>query len=316
MDTKNDIGFLFPGQGAQFVGMGQDVCTGDNAVPAAVALFEQAEAITSLPLRQLCFEGPVEELTRTDIAQPAIFTVSAALLAAWEAQGNAPAAGLCAGLSLGEYSALYAAGAMDFATGVKLVAKRGELMQQAASARPSGMVAVMGLDETQAIALCEKASEGQILAPANFNCPGQIVLSGENDPCQRAADLAAEFGAMGAKVLEVAGAFHSEIMAPAAEAFADVLAGVEFADPTTPVLANIDAEYYTSAADIPAKLTAQLTGAVRWQQCMERALADGMATPYEIGPGKVLFGLMRRIDRKCRVTQVNSAAALKKLQGE
>ena len=294
--------------------MGQDVV---SELPAAKDIFDRAEAATGLPIKQLCFEGPAEALTRTNNAQPCIFTMSVAMLEAWKslAGPDMPTADMCAGLSLGEYTALYAAGAMDFETGVKLVAKRGELMQQAATDRPSGMVAVMGLDEAKALELCQSAADGQILSPANFNCPGQIVLSGENEACARAAEQAESFGAQMAKVLDVAGAFHSELMAPAAEAFGDVLATVDFKDPTVPVLANIDAEYYASAADIPTKLKAQLTGAVRWQQCMERAIADGMTSPYEVGPGKVLFGLMRRIDRTCKVTQMNSQKALVKQTG-
>ncbi|MBT3278180.1 MAG: ACP S-malonyltransferase [Phycisphaerales bacterium] len=306
--------FLFPGQGAQCVTMGQDLC---DASPAAAALFDRAEAATGLPIRQLCFEGPEDVLSRTDNTQPCIFTVSAAILAMMqETLGEAmPAASVYAGLSLGEYTALYAAGAMDFETGVKLVAKRGELMQQAATDRPSGMVAVIGLDEDKATALCDEARQDHILTPANFNCPGQIVLSGENEACQRAADLAEKHGAMNAVVLKVAGAFHSEIMAPAAEAFASVLADVDFQMPTATVLANVDAQPYSCVEDIPTKLIAQLTGAVRWQQCCEAILAmDAETTPYEIGPGKTLMGMMRRVNRKCRVTVLNSAGAVNKLK--
>ncbi len=304
--------FIFPGQGAQFVGMGKDIC---EAIPASAAIFDRAEAATGLAIKQLCFEGPEDDLNRTDIAQPAIFTVSVAMLAAMDAlccEGK-PQADVLAGLSLGEYTALYAAGAMDFETGVKLVARRGELMQAAALARPSGMVALMGPDEAQATALCEKAAQGQILTPANFNCPGQIVLSGENEACQRAADQAEEFGARGATVLKVAGAFHSEIMASAAEQFAKTLAEVDFAQPTVPVIANVNATEYSSAEDIPKNLLAQLTGAVRWQQSMEKLLADGVDSYYEVGPGKVLTGLMRRIDRKTKVTQVNTLEAVENL---
>ena len=200
-------GFLFPGQGAQFVGMGRDLY---ETFALAKQVFDRAEAATGLPIKALCFEGPDDRLTLTQYAQPCIFTMSAAALEAWRSllpPEKEVRADLCAGLSLGEYTALYAAGAMDFETGVRLVARRGELMQQAATDRPSGMVAVMGLDEAQAEALCEAARQGQILSCANFNCPGQIVLSGENEACQRAAEKAESFGAMGAKVLEVAGAF-------------------------------------------------------------------------------------------------------------
>lgn len=307
--------FLFPGQGAQYVSMGKDVY---DAYECAREIFERAEAATGMPITQLCFEGPEEKLNATNIAQPAIFTVSVALLEVMKQVlgANIPTPAVCAGLSLGEYTALYAAGAMDFETGVKLVARRGQLMQAAAEARPSGMVAVMGLNEQQAAELCEKAAQGQILTPANFNCPGQIVLSGENEPCQRAAELAPQMFAhacTGATVLKVAGAFHSEIMAPAAAELAKTLAEVKFNELKTPVIANVDAKYYTSAAEIPQKLLAQLTGAVRWQQSMDALLADGMDAPYEIGPGKVLFGLMRRINRDCKVTQVNELSKVEKL---
>ncbi|MCD4824155.1 MAG: ACP S-malonyltransferase [Phycisphaerae bacterium] len=306
--------FMFPGQGAQYVGMGKDIY---EAFAPARDIFDRAEAATGLPIKKLCFEGPEEDLNRTDNAQPCIFTVSAAMLAVMDSlMGDSmPTPDVCCGLSLGEYTALYAAGAMDFETGVKLVAKRGELMQAAALARPSGMVAVIALDEKQAVELCNAAAEGQILTPANFNCPGQIVLSGENEACQRAADIAEQYGARGATVLKVAGAFHSEIMTPAAEEFAGVLADVNFADPKHSVVANVDAAEYASAAEIPAKLLAQLTGAVRWQQSVEKILADGVDTYYEIGPGKVLMGLMRRIDRKTKVNLVNSRETAEKLAG-
>lgn len=300
--------FLFPGQGAQRVGMGRDVCEG---LAGARDLFEQAEQITGLPLRNLCFEGPEDELARTDIAQPAIFTVSAALLAAVD---HSPAPAYLAGLSLGEYTALYAAGAMDFPTALRLLARRGELMQQAAVAVPSGMVSVLGLDEAAAQKLCDAAAEDQVLACANFNCPGQVVLSGQIEACRRAEALAGDFGASGAIALKVAGAFHSEIMAPAVEEFAQTLAEAEFAEPTVPVVANVDAMPYASAGEIRAKLLAQLNSPIRWQQSMELILGDGVNTFFEIGPGKVLRGLMRRIDRKAACTCVNSLDGLEKLR--
>jgi [acyl-carrier-protein] S-malonyltransferase len=304
------VAHLFPGQGAQAVGMGKDLC---EAFPVAVDLFDRAEAATGLDLKQLCFEGPEDQLNRTDIAQPAIFTVSAALLAAVGEKLESPA--FVAGLSLGEYTALYAAGAMDFETGVKLVAKRGELMQRAATATPSGMVSVIGLDEAQATELCDAAREDDVLTCANFNCPGQIVLSGSTAACKRAAEQAEQFGASGAVELKVAGAFHSEIMAPAAEAFAAVLADVEFAEPMTTVIANVDAKAYSGADQIAEKLLAQLTGSVRWQQSIEYLLAEGIDDAYEVGPGRVLAGLMRRIDRKRKIASVNSREAVEALLG-
>ena len=304
------IAHLFPGQGAQAVGMGKDLC---EAFPAAADLFNRAEAVTGLALKQLCFEGPEDQLNPTDIAQPAIFTVSAALLAVAGDKLQVPA--FVAGLSLGEYTALYAAGAMDFETAVKLVAKRGELMQQAATATPSGMVSVIGLDEAKALELCDAAREDDVLTCANFNCPGQIVLSGSSAACKRAAEQAESFGASGAVKLKVAGAFHSEIMASAAEAFAAVLADVEFAEPTTTVIANVDAKPYSGADQIAEKLLAQLTGSVRWQQSIEYLLAEGIDDAYEVGPGSVLAGLMRRIDRKRKIVSVNSREAVEALLG-
>ncbi len=306
--------FLFPGQGAQHVGMGKDIV--DR--PGVADLFDRAEDATGLPLRTLCFEGPDEELARTDVAQPAIFTVSAAMLAAMEQSLSPDCVGqlrpeYCAGLSLGEYTALYAADALDFDDMVRLVARRGELMQQAATARPSGMVSIIGLDEPAAAGLCEAAGEGEPLSCANFNCPGQIVLSGAAGAVQRAADLAEEHGARGAVVLNVAGAFHSELMAPAADAFAETLDAVAWRDPKTPVVSNVDARPYDSADAINAKLLAQLTSPVRWAGCMEFLRDQQVAAFYEIGPGRVLAGLMRRIDRRADFTCVNSADSLEKL---
>jgi len=307
--------FLFPGQGAQAVGMGGDLY---EAFAPARRVFEAAEAATGLPLRTLCFEGPQDELARTDICQPAIFTVSAAALAVVsdllgpeKTEAFRPA--FMAGLSLGEYTALYAADVIDLPSAVKLVARRGELMQAAAAAVPSGMVSVIGLDEAQARNLVEASAEGQVLTCANFNCPGQIVLSGELDACRRAEEKAPEFGARGAMPLKVAGAFHSEVMAPAAEQLAAALEQVEFRTPRAPVVANVDARPHGTGDEVHEKLLAQLTGAVRWQQSMEFLLGSGVRKFYEIGPGRVLAGLMRRIDRSAKVTCLNGREAVEKL---
>ncbi len=308
--------FLFPGQGAQHVGMAKEL---HGRFASARAIFQQALDATGLDLTTLCFEGPEEELARTDIAQPAIFTVSAAMLAVLDEilpaeSRRAIQPTYFAGLSLGEYSALYAADALDFTDMVKLVARRGELMQAAATATPSGMVSVLGMDEQQATALvAEAAADGQALSCANFNCPGQIVLSGEAAAVKRAAELAPQFGASGAIELKVAGAFHSELMAPAADAFAEALAEVTFRTPSAPVLSNVDAEAHTDSDSIKKKLLAQLTSPVRWQQCMEKLLENGVETFYEIGPGRVLAGLMRRIHRRADFTSLKDAASIEKL---
>lgn len=310
--------FLFPGQGAQQVGMGKDLY---EAFAAPRRIFEQAEAACGLPLRKLCFEGPEDQLARTDICQPAIFTVSAAALAVLDdllspEQVAQLRPAYLAGLSLGEYTALYAADAIDLGPAVKLVARRGQLMQQAAGSVPSGMVAVSGLDEPKArdlaAAAVEAAGTGECMTCANFNSPGQIVLSGSAGACKKVEELAASFGAKGAMPLKVAGAFHSQIMAPAAEGLAEELAGVQFRTPNRPVVANVDGKCYTDAAEIPGKLLAQLTSAVRWQQSVEFMIQQGIRQFQEIGPGRVLAGLMRRIDRQAVVVSLNSREAIEK----
>lgn len=309
------VAFLFPGQGAQTVGMGRDLY---EAFPAARRIFDLAEEALEMPLKRLCFEGPDEELSRTDVCQPAILTASAATLAAMDdlLGPEAPRPTFAAGLSLGEYTALYAAGAIDFPDALRLVARRGTAMQQAAITVDSGMVSVLGLEEEQARALCAAAADGQILTCANFNCPGQIVLSGEKAACERALERAEEFGATRALPLNVAGAFHCELMTPAAEQLRSALEAVEFRPPAeATVVANVDAEPYRDAAEIPEKLLGQLTCPVRWQQCVETLIAEGADTFYEIGPGRVLAGLMRRIDRRHRVTCINSRESLEALAG-
>ena len=307
--------FIFAGQGAQQVGMGRDIY---RSFPAAKRVFDLAEEASGPGLKKLCFDGPADQLARTDVCQPAVFTVSAALLACMDdflgperPAGIGPSA--LAGLSLGEYTALYAAEAMDLPTAVKLVARRGRLMQEAAAARPSGMVSILGLDERKAGELCEAAAQGQVLSCANFNCPGQIVVSGDIDACRRAAEMAEGFGASRAVPLNVAGAFHSEIMAPAAEEFRQALDEAELAEPKIPVLANVDATPHGGPEDIRDKLLAQLVSPVRWQQSMEALLAGGVERFYEIGPGRVLTGLLRRIRRRAKCACINSRETIETL---
>jgi [acyl-carrier-protein] S-malonyltransferase len=307
--------FLFPGQGAQTVGMGADVA---GAFPVAAALFERANRIVGFDLRQVCFEGSAERLNTTTMSQPAIFATSAALL---EVLRTSPAtAGLkpdvTAGLSMGEYTALYAAGAISFEDGLRLVKKRGEAMQAAADATPGSMVSLLGLEEDKVRQLCAEASEGERLDPVNFNCPGQIVISGTIGACERAERLAEKYGAMKAIRLEVAGAFHTPLMVSAAQALQDALRQSRIAPPgPVRTMVNITADYYASADGVIDGLTRQLTSPILWQKCMERLLADGVEQFYEIGPGRVLTGLMKRINRKTKVTNVSDLASLKGLVG-
>ncbi len=303
--------FLFPGQGAQYVGMGKDIA---EQYPQAQALFDKANEIVGYDLRQICFEGPEDKLNSTTYSQPAIFTVSAALLAMVREAGIVP--DVTAGLSMGEYTALYAAGVISFEDGLKLVQKRGQAMQAAADASEGSMVSVLGLDEEKVNALCAEAAQGELLVPVNFNCPGQIVVSGTVAACQRAVELAPKYDAIKAVQLSVAGAFHSDMMKPAADELAAALAECPIQDPAeTKAIANITADYYTSADDIRQGLVKQLIAPILWQNCMQVFLDAGVENYYEIGPGRVLTGLMRRIHRKTRVTNVSDAASLQKVIG-
>ena len=302
--------FLFPGQGAQTVGMGAEIA---RAFPPAARLFEQANNILGYELSRICFEGPAEQLNTTTISQPAIFVTSAAILEAFRNNpvGSTIRADVTAGLSLGEYTALCAAGVIGFEDGLLLVQKRGQAMQTAADATKGAMVSIIGLDEEKVRQICAEAGKGELLVPVNFNCPGQIVISGSKSACRRAEELAAKYGAMKAVRLEVAGAFHTEMMASAAETLKQALSNCEISQPSdVKIIANINAEYYGSAEEIAEGLTRQLTSPILWQKCMERLLADRVERFYEIGPGKVLTGLMKRINRKAEVINVSNLQTL------
>jgi len=314
------IAFLFPGQGAQAVGMGKDLY---DAFAPAREVFDRAESVTGLPIKRLCFDGPEDELSRTDNAQPAIFTVSAALLACLRERLPGPVRpAFMAGLSLGEYTALYAADCIDFEDALRLVKLRGAAMQSAATAVRSGMVAVIGLDEAKVNELCQAAAQGEPLVAANFNSPGQIVVSGAQAACERAEAMAKDFGASGATSLKVAGAFHSPIMAPAADQLGLALDGVVFRAPRglglglagedVEIVSNVEASPYGCLCRTRTLLMTQLTSGVRWQQSMEFLLGQGVTKFYEIGPGRVLAGLMRRIHRKAEVVTINGRESLEK----
>ena len=305
--------FLFPGQGSQTVGMGGDVA---KTFPAAGEIFEKANNIVGFDLRKVCFEGSAEQLNTTTISQPAIFVTSAALL---EVLGSNPAISeikpdVTAGLSLGEYTALYAAAVISFEDGLRLVQRRGEAMQAAADVSQGGMVSIIGLDEEKVSQLCAEAGDGELLEAVNFNCPGQIVVSGSKTACKQAEELAVKYGAIKAVRLEVAGAFHTEMMAGAADMLGEALRKSEISRPSnTRIIANIDGEYYETAEGIKEGLIKQLTCPIYWQRCMERLIADGVERFYEIGPGRVLTGLMRRIDRKVKVINISNVEAINDL---
>lgn len=301
---------LCPGQGAQAVGMGR--AWADRS-PEARAVFEQADKVLGAslgaPLSALCFDGPADRLNRTDVSQPAIFVAGVAcwrgLLAAWgKGDGEAPVAAT-AGLSLGEYTALHLAGAIGFAEALQLVALRGRAMQDAAEASPGGMVALIGADEPQAQSICDDARAGEVLVCANFNAPGQIVLSGHRTACERAAKLAGERG-LRATMLQVAGAFHSPLMRPAADRLRDALDKTPIREPRCTVVANVTARPHAAggggwARSIADLLVQQLTSPVRWAESCSWILGNVKGTPHELAPGATLAGLMRRIDRQAKV---------------
>ncbi|MHC4461475.1 MAG: ACP S-malonyltransferase [Planctomycetota bacterium] len=305
--------FLFPGQGAQVVGMGAEIA---ERFGAAAEIFKKANNIVGFDLSRICFEGPAEQLNTTAISQPAIFVTSTAILEVLKTNPATSAikADVTAGLSLGEYTALYAAGVISFEDALFLVQKRGQAMQAAADATEGAMVSIIGLDEGQVSQLCAEAGEGEILAAVNFNCPGQIVVSGSKSACWRAEELAAKYGAIKAVPLEVAGAFHTEMMSSAADALKEALQNCKIAEPSeTMIIANINAEYYQSAKKIAEGLIKQLTCPILWQKCMEQLLADGVERFYEIGPGRVLTALCRRINRKTKVINISSLQAINEL---
>lgn len=288
---------LFPGQGAQAVGMGKDVAA---AYPEARALYDRADRALGFALSAICFDGPEDRLTATDISQPAILVTSLAVLAALRSTpaGRALVIDGAAGLSLGEYTALVAAGVIDFDTAVRLTHLRGRFMQEACDAQPSGMVSLLGVDEAQAEKICEAASPAGIIRPANFNSPGQIVVSGVKAACDRVVERAESMGAQRAIPLVVAGGFHSSLMTPAREKLAPELRGLAVQEFAFPVVANVTGDYYSGAASVADLLTRQVDGAVRWQQGIRRLMTDGFDRFVEVGPGRVLTGLLKRIDRK------------------
>jgi [acyl-carrier-protein] S-malonyltransferase len=279
------------------VGMGQQLAAN---LPAAKQLYDQAGEILGYDLAKLCFEGPEDELDSTVISQPALFVTSLAGLERLNRDSPevVESCQATAGLSLGEYTALVFAGVMDFEAGLKLVQQRGQAMQDAADATPSGMVSILGLEPEQVEALCQEARGEDTLQIANLLCPGNIVVSGDNEACLRVAELAEKAGAMKAIPLAVAGAFHTPIMDSATPRLAAALADVSLAAPRIPVISNVDAQAHDDPAEIRDLLVRQVVSPVRWRDSMQHLLDEGVTQFYEIGPGRVLRGLLRRIDRK------------------
>ncbi|QDT31716.1 ACP S-malonyltransferase [Thalassoglobus polymorphus] len=299
------IGFLFPGQGAQHVGMGKQLV---EQYPAADALFDQANEILGYDLRRLCFEGPSEELDSTVISQPAIFVTSLAALEKLRTDAPDVVLGceMAAGLSLGEYTALVFSGAMSFEDGLKVVQKRGQAMQDAADATPSGMASVLLLDLPEVEKIRDEAQAAGVVEIANYLCPGNLVLSGSNPAIEKVLEIA-EAAEARVVPLAVAGAFHTKIMQPADDRLRDALSTVEMKAPEIPVISNVDASIHTDPDDLKDVLVRQVISPVRWEDSIRSMLDQGIDEFYEIGPGRVLAGLLKRIQRKIPCTVINDS---------
>jgi [acyl-carrier-protein] S-malonyltransferase len=306
---------LCPGQGAQIVGMGKDFY---ESSPSAKEVFDIANDVIGFDLKSLCFSGPEERLNQTDISQPAIYTTSvAAYRASLEAGVIDPTAVTAyAGLSLGEYTALYLAGVFTFEDGLRLVAARGRYMQEAAVATPSGMVAILGADESAVDALCREAAQGEVLVAANYNAPGQIVVSGSKSACERAL-TAAEAAGFKATALKVAGAFHSPLMQSGADKMKVELAAAALGSPRTPVYSNVTAAVHGEPASIKELLVKQMVSPVRWEQTMKTLIAEGGETAsgdtarfVELAPNRHLAGLAKRINRRLPIESLATIAGL------
>ena len=298
MPDSAKAAFLFPGQGAQTVGMGAAICA---KVPTARALFDRASSVLGYDLFRLCTEGPAADLDSTVHSQPALFVVSLAALE--QLKENAPelveGCAAAAGLSLGEYTALAFAGVMEFEAGLRVVQERGRAMQDAADATSSGMVSILGMEREQVESLCGEARDSETLEVANLLCPGNIVVSGHTEACERIADLATAAGAMKVIPLAVAGAFHTSLMQPAVERLRKALADVPMKKPRIPVVSNVDARPHDDPDEIRELLIQQVCSQVRWEDSMRYLLDNqGITQFYELGPGRVLCGLLKRIARR------------------
>ncbi|HEY3974555.1 MAG TPA: ACP S-malonyltransferase [Candidatus Sulfotelmatobacter sp.] len=305
--TENAIAFLFPGQGSQAVGMGQDLA---DKYPVARQTFEEADDALGYKLSTLCFEGPEDQLRLTEITQPAILTVSIAALRVIESRMSKPC--FVAGHSLGEYSAHVTSGTFGFADAVRTVRNRGKYMQSAVPVGVGAMAAILGMDLEKVSVVCQDAAQGEVCELANINSPEQIVISGSMGAVERAARLADERGAKRAKLLPVSAPFHCSLMKPAQDRLAGDLNHLKMQKPVYPVACNVDAELVTDDLRARDTLLRQVTGSVKWEQCMRLLIAQGVQTFIEVGPGKVLCGLMRQIDRSKTCLNVSDEATLTK----
>jgi [acyl-carrier-protein] S-malonyltransferase len=303
--------FAFPGQGAQAVGMGQDMA---SAYPAAAAVFEEVDDALGEKLSVLIWEGPAEDLTLTANAQPALMATSMAAMRALEAEGvTVDAARFVAGHSLGEYSALCAAGALSLSDTARLLRIRGQAMQAAVPVGVGAMAALLGLDFATARSIAEEAAQGEVCQAANDNDPRQVVVSGHKGAVERAVDIAKTRGAKRALLLPVSAPFHCALMQPAADVMAEALAGVEIFAPKVPLVANVRAEAVSDPVEIRELLVRQVTGSVRWRESVLWMAGQGVSELVEIGAGKALSGMARRIDRELTASAVNTAADVRTL---
>ncbi|MCK4401826.1 ACP S-malonyltransferase [bacterium] len=306
------IAYVFPGQGSQYVGMAQDFY---NNYSCAKDIFQRANKILKYDIAKLCFEGPIEKLSATEYCQPAILTASIACLAVLDELIKRESVSSVAGHSLGEYSALVAANALDLESALLLVKKRGLFIREASRQYPGTMAAIIGLDAEQVKNICKISSKYGIIQVANYNCPGQIVISGEHKAVDKAIEEAISTGARKTIKLAVSGPFHSSLMQSAKKKLYDELQNYNIKTANLPIYANISAKSITQPSDIKEALTKQITGSVLWEESIENMISAGIRTFIEVGPKRVLSGLISRIDKNVQVLNVNDEQSLKKFVG-